>query len=183
MPNTENSTTAQSPSAPAIPSGSYVADPARSRLSFRAKAFGLIWVHGDMPAVGGTIHVIGDRLRGTGEVAAGSISIGLPARDRHLRTKHYLHTRQHPTIQLSVEDADIASGRADVRVVVRGNPATVRLELDSVQASDGTLRLEAHGTIDRAPFGMLPPACGVSRHVHVQLTVVAAPAQPSGSRE
>ncbi len=183
MPNPENSTTAQSPSAPAIPSGTYQADPARSRLSFRAKAFGLIWVRGQMPAVGGTIHVIGDRLRGAGEVAAGSISTGLPARDGHLRTKHYLPARQHPTIQLSADDADIASGHADARVVVRGNPATVRLELDTVQASNGTLRIEAHGTIDRSPFGMLPPACGVSRHVHVQLTVVAAQAQTSGSRE
>lgn len=183
MPNTENSTTARSPSVPAIPSGTYEADPARSRLSFRARAFGLIWVRGGMPAVRGAITVSRGRLRGTGEAAAGSVSTGLRARDWHLRTKHYLHTRRHPTIQLSVEDADIASGHAEARVVVRGNTATVRLELDSVQASDGILRLETHGTIDRSPFGMLPPACGVSRHVHVQLAVVAAPVQPSGSGE
>ncbi len=174
--STERSNTAQRPAALAIPSGTYAADPARSRLSFRAKAFGLIWVRGHMPAVGGTIHVSEGRLRGTGQVAASGLSTGVRARDWHLRTRHYLHTTQHPNIQMSVDDADIASGHADVLVVVRGNPAIVGLELDSMQLSDGTLRLEAHGSVDRSPFGMLPPLCGVSRLVHVTLTVVATPA-------
>src|SRR6266568_6799462 len=112
MPNTEPSMIAQPPSARAIPPGTYVADSARSQLSFRAKAFGLIWVHGHMPAVGGTIYVSEGQLRGTGEVAAGRISTGLRARDWHLRTRHYLHTARHPNIQLAVDDADIASGHA-----------------------------------------------------------------------
>ena len=61
-------------------------------------------------------------------------------------------------------------------VIVRGKPASIGLELDSAQVSDGTLRLQAHGTIDRSLFGMLPPPYGVSRLVHVVLTVVAMPA-------
>jgi polyisoprenoid-binding protein YceI len=183
MPNTEPSMTAQPASARAIPPGTYLADSARSQLSFRAKAFGLIWVHGHMPAVGGTIHVTEGRLRGTGEVAASRVSTGLRARDWHLRTRHYLHTTRHPNIQLSVDDADIASGHADFRVVARGKPASIGLELDSVQVSDGTLRLQAHGTIDRSPFRMLPPPYGVSRLVHVVLTVVATPAATHRERQ
>jgi polyisoprenoid-binding protein YceI len=120
MPNAEPWMTAQPASAHAIPPGTYLADSARSQLSIRAKAFGLIWVHGHMPAVGGTIHVSEGRLRGAGEVAASRVSTGLRARDWHLRTRHYLHTTQHPNIQLSVDDADIASGHADFRVIARG---------------------------------------------------------------
>lgn len=157
-----------------IPPGTYVADPERSLLSFRAKAFGLVWVRGQMPAVGGSIHVADGRLHGVGEVAASRISTGLRARDWHLRTAHYLHTAQHLRIKMSVNDADIASGRAEFRVVVRGIPASVDLELDSVEVSGGALRLKAHGTVDRSPFGMLPPLFGAARLVHVELNVVAA---------
>lgn len=134
-----------------------MADSARSQLSFRARAFGLIWVHGHMPAVGGTIHVSEGRLRGTSDVAASRISTGLRARDWHQRTRHYLHAARHPDIQLAA-DADIASGHADFRVIARGKPASIGLELDSARVGDGILRLQAHGTIDRSPFGMLPPA-------------------------
>jgi polyisoprenoid-binding protein YceI len=161
------------PSAQSIPPGTYVADPDGSQLRFRAKAFGLTWVRGQMPAIGGTVHVAAGRLSGNGEVAASRLSTGLAPRDWHLRTSHYLHTTRHPRIQMSVEDADIASGRAKFRVVVRGRSAEVSLDLDSVQVTNETLRLEAHGTIDRSPFRMLPPWCGVSRLVHVELTVVA----------
>jgi polyisoprenoid-binding protein YceI len=179
MQNSEPSTTAQPHPPQDIPAGTYVADPARSGLHFRAKAFGLIWVRGFLPAVGGGVQVADGRLSGTGEVAAGRISTGLRARDWHLRTSHYLHTTRHPTIAMSVADADIASGHADVQIVVRGNEAVVRLELDSVDVDSGTLQLEAHGTLNRSPLGMLRPAFGVSRLVHVELTVVAtaAPSQ------
>jgi len=153
-----------------------VTDSARSQLSFRAKAFRLIWVHGHMPAVGGTIHVSEGRLRGHRR--------GRGQQDQHrtagpgLAPAHealpaHRAASEHPA---AVDDADIASGHADFRVIVRGKPASIGLELDSAQVSDGTLRLQAHGTIDRSLFGMLPPPYGVSRLVHVVLTVVAMPA-------
>jgi polyisoprenoid-binding protein YceI len=177
MQNSDPSTTAHHPPH-AIPSGTYLADPSRSGLNFRAKAFGLIWVRGFLPADGGSVHVADGRLSGTGEVAASRISTGLPARDWHLPTSLYLHTTRHPNIAMSVADADIASGHADFQVVVRGSPAVVRLELDSIEVTSETLQLKAHGTADRSPFGMLPPACGVSRLVHVELTVVATAVPP-----
>jgi len=176
MPNTEPSMIAQPPSARAIPPGTYVADSARSQLSFRAKAFGLIWVHGHMPAVGGTIHVSEGRLRGHRR--------GRGQQDQH-RTAGPGLAPAHETLpahRAASEHPAVGRQRRH-RLRTRrlpchrqGKPASIGLELDSAQVSDGTLRLRAHGTIDRSSFGMLPPPYGVSRLVHVVLTVVAMPA-------
>jgi polyisoprenoid-binding protein YceI len=170
------SISAQDQTPEAIPSGMYVADPKRSQLNFRAKAFGLVWVRGSMPVISGTIEVTGGRLRGTGDVSATGVTTGLRVRDWHLRTGHYLRTATHPKIHLSVQDADLTSGKAGARILVRGNPTPLDLVLDSAELRDGTVRLSAHGTIDRSPFGMLPPVCGVSRLVHVAIVVIATQA-------
>jgi len=169
---------AQHPTPQVIPSGTYVADPERSQLTFRAKAFGVVWVHGNMPVTSGTLQVADGRVQGAGDVSASGVTTGLWVRDWHLRTGHYLGTAAHPRIHLSVEDADLTSGCVAARVTVRGKPASVDLVLDSAQVSDGTVRLAAHGTVDRSPFGMLPPMCGVSRLVHVTIVVVATQAAP-----
>lgn len=170
------STSAQNQTADAIPSGTYVADPERSRLTFRAKAFGLVWVRGSMPVTSGTIEVTSGQLRGAGDVSATEVTTGLRVRDWHLRTKHYLHTARHPKIQLLVERADFTSRTASARVMVRGHSAPLKLILDSAEPRDGTVRLAAHGTIDRSSLGMLPPTCGVSRLVQVAVVVVATQA-------
>src|SRR5438132_8262823 len=120
MQNSESSAAEPPQSGHAIPPGSYVADPTRSGLSFQAKAFGLVWVHGYLPAVGGIVNLAEGRLAGTGAVAAHRVSTGLRARDWHLRTSHYLHTARHPDIAMSVQGADMASGHAEFQVVVRG---------------------------------------------------------------
>jgi polyisoprenoid-binding protein YceI len=169
-------TSPQGQSTDVIPSGTYVADPERSQLTFRAKAFGLVWVRGSMPVTSGTVEVTSGQLRGAGDVSATGVTTGLRVRDWHLRTKHYLHTSTHPKIRLVVEGADLTSGKAAARVSVRGNSAPLELILDSAELRDGTVRLAAHGTIDRSSLGMLPPVCGVSRLVHVAVVVVATQA-------
>src|SRR5581483_6396679 len=136
MSNSEPTTrTGQSAGATVLP-GTYVVDPARSGLSFRAKAFALIWVEGQIPAVGGTFRVADGRLSGSGRLAANRVSTGLRARDWHLRTGHYLHTSRHPEIQVSLEDAEFAAGEAEARIAVRGHPAAVALQLDSARVDD-----------------------------------------------
>lgn len=162
---------------PAIPDGDYVVDAARSELRFRAKAFGLAWVRGRMPAVEGTIRVREGVFSGAGTVAADRVSTGLGARDWHLRSSHYLHTARHSRVAIAVDDADPATGLADATLTVRGVTAPLSLRLTDLAWHEGTLRLELAGELDRTPLPMLPPLAGVSRIVHCQLVVEARPVQ------
>jgi polyisoprenoid-binding protein YceI len=165
----------ESPPAPTIPSGRYVADPALSELRFRAKAFGLMWVDGRLPVVDGTFRVATGRLAGEGTVSAAKVDTGLAPRDWHLRTSHYLSAKKYPTISMSVADAALAADVVELQIHVRGHPSAVELRIDEALVNNGRLRLQAHGTIDRSGLGMLGPWAGVSRLVRVTLTVVASP--------
>lgn len=156
-----------------VPAGTYRAVAERSELKFRAKAFGLVWVRGTIPAVEGTVRIENGRLSGRGVIAASKVDTGLGARDWHLRTSHYLHTAAHPTIALEVDDADITAGRVDCAVTVRGTTSTVPMTIEKLEVHDGNLHLQAGVDLDRSPFPMLPPLAGVSRTVHIGLTVLA----------
>jgi len=164
-----------------IPAGTYQVDPARSTLKFRARAFGLMWVRGHMPVTAGTIRITEGRLEASGEIGAAQIDTGLAARDWHLRTSHYLHTRAHPRIGVSFAGADLGATQADCTVTVRGTPSTVPMRVRRVAFDDGTLCIEAGVALDRTPYRMLPPLAGVSRVVHLDVEIAAtqAPAAPS----
>lgn len=87
-----------------------------------------------------------------------------------------MHAKLHATITLSVQEAEIASGQADCTITVREVSRVVPMKLKSIEFRDDRLHLEASVELDRTAFAMLPPAAGVSRTVHVALTVVARPA-------
>lgn len=164
---------AQSAADIAALAGSYHAVAQRSELRFRAKAFGLIWVDGVMPAAEGTLRIEDGKLSGHGVVAARHVDTGLRARDRHLRSSHYLHTTEHPAITLTVDGADLTSGLAECAVTVRDTTHAVPMTIAALDSDGDVLQLRATVELDRTPFPMLPPAAGVSRTVHVDLTVVA----------
>lgn len=159
-------------SAPTL-EGEYVADPSHSELRFKAKAFTLAWVRGTIPALSGSIRIVDGMLSGTGAIAADKVTTGLTPRDWHLRSSHYLHVKKHPSIELSVADADIASGTAECTVTVRGVASSVPMTIRRLEVVDGALCLDAAVELDRTPYPMLPPLAGVSRVVHVELTIVA----------
>lgn len=160
-------------SAQDIRDGLFLADCARSELRFTAKAFTLVWVRGRMPAASGTIRIQNGKLSGMGEIAATAVSTGVAARDWHLRTSHYLHTRRYPVIRLAVDDADLTTGTACCVVTVRDSSAPVTMTITHWEIVDGELHLEAEVELDRTAFPMLPPLAGVSRKVRAELTVVA----------
>ncbi|HEX3827548.1 MAG TPA: YceI family protein [Sporichthyaceae bacterium] len=151
----------------------YHVDPARSRLSFSAKSFGIVRVHGFMPVVAGTIRLQNGRVQATGASAADRIDTGLRPRDWHLRTAHYLHSAAHPTIQLRVEDGPLAPGELDATLVVRDVAAPIRLTVEAVEQTENTLVVHASTSLDRTPFPGLRPFAGVSRIIHVELNITA----------
>ncbi|MEV1292686.1 YceI family protein [Pseudonocardia sp. NPDC049635] len=156
-----------------VPDGTYAVDPAACALRFRAKAFTLLWVRGTMPVVAGTLHVRGGRLSGEGAVAADRVATGVGARDWHLRSSHYLHTKRYPQITLSATDADLGSDTVDCTVTVRGTSRSVPMAITTSHCEGDRLHIAASTRLDRTVFPMLPPLAGVSRMVDIELTVVA----------
>ncbi|GCE44573.1 COG2353: Uncharacterized conserved protein [Rhodococcus wratislaviensis] len=159
---------------PAIPAGTYAVDTERSAVTFRAKAFGLMWVRGRIPVLEGSITVSDGRITGTGLLAADRIDTALGPRDWHLRSAHYLHTDKHPTIRVAIDGADLSSGSVACEVTVRGTTAPTQLQLRSIAAAD-TLDITAETTVDRTVYPMLGPWAGVSRRANLAITLVARP--------
>jgi polyisoprenoid-binding protein YceI len=155
------------------PDGVYDVDPERSRIQFRAKAFTMAWVHGSMPAVGGTIRIADGRVSGAGELAADQITTGLAPRDWHLRSSHYLHTARHPRIRVSVDNGPIGATTLPCTVVVRGIPCVTNFTIGAVEYTQGALGVDGRLVLDRTPFPMLPPIAGVSRLVEFDLSIRA----------
>ncbi|MDV7243220.1 MULTISPECIES: YceI family protein [Rhodococcus] len=162
------------PASTTIPSGTYAIDTGRSAVTFRAKAFGLMWVRGRIPVREGSITVSGGRITGTGLLAANRIDTALGPRDWHLRSAHYLHTDKHPTIRVAIDGAALSSQSVPCEVTVRGTTAPVRLQLRAIEVAD-TLHITAETTVDRTVYPMLGPWAGVSRRANLVITLVARP--------
>jgi YceI-like domain len=176
-PDTAESTESETDSTP--PDGVYDVDPEGSRLQFRAKAFTVAWVRGMMPVAGGTIRIANGRVTGVGELTADRITTGLAPRDWHLRSSHYLHTAKHPRIRVSVDNAPVRAASIPCTVVVRGASCVTAFEIGAVEYTGDVLRVDGRLLLDRTPIPMLPPVAGVSRLVHLDLSIRAT-RQPNG---
>ena len=123
--------------APAIPDGDYVVDVTRSELRFRARAFGLVWVRGRMPAVEGAVHVREGVFSGDGVRAAGAWT---PVRDR----EDLSGAGWFPAVRLNYTDQVFA--RADPAraglIVVRENADPVEVSWERLR--DQVAALAAH---------------------------------------
>ena len=172
MPDTHSASS--DPASATIPAGAYAIDPERSTVTFRAKAFGLMWVRGRIPLLEGSITISDGRITGTGLLAADRIGTALAPRDWHLRSAHYLHTDKHPTIRVAIDGADLSSQSVACEVTVRGTTAPAQLQLRSIEAAD-TLDITAETTVDRTVYLMLGPWAGVSRRANLVITLVARP--------
>ena len=118
MPDTHSASS--DPASATIPAGAYAIDPERSTVTFRAKAFGLMWVRGRIPLLEGSITISDGGITGTGLLAADRIGTALAPRDWYLRSAHYLHTDEHPTICVAIDGADLSSQSVPCEVTVRG---------------------------------------------------------------
>lgn len=157
----------------AVADGTYVVDPKLSSVAFRAKAFGIKWVHGKIPVADGVITVSENHMSGTGQLSADRIDTGLRPRDWHLRSSHYLHTAQHPTIAVTIDNVSLLRGRHPCEVTVKGVVSRGELRFETVQSVNNELHVEATMTLDRTVYPMLPPAAGVSRRAFLDITIVA----------
>lgn len=151
----------------------YRVDPDRSSVRFRATAFGLLPVAGTLPVVEGTVEVSGSTVRASGELGADGVDTGMRPRDWHLRTKHYLHSAEHPRIAVALEPVEVSDAEPTCSVTVRGTTHPVPMRVSRFDSDRDGLRVSLATTLDRTPFPMLPPSAGVSRLVELEVDLVA----------
>ena len=150
----------------------YDVDPDRSSVRFRAIAFGLIPVNGILPVEQGTVLVSGSTVQGSGELAANRVDTRMAPRDWHLRTKHYLHSAEHPRVAVALEQADVSRAEQTCSVTVRGVTHPVPVRVSRFDHDRAELHATLATTLDRTPFPMLPLLAGVSRRVELEIDLV-----------
>jgi polyisoprenoid-binding protein YceI len=97
-------------------------DPARSRVTFRARYFGVLHARGVFEDVRGEIRTAGAEALASSSVAANvrlaSLTTGIRLRDWHLRGSEYFAARAHP--EASFRSTRVEAPAADASFVVRG---------------------------------------------------------------
>lgn len=142
--------------------GTWSVDPARSRVGFRVKQFGVGTVRGAFAQFEGTV-VLGDDLaRATayGSVSAASLDTGNERRDAHLRSPAFLDAGQHP--EIAFRSSAIRRVGADTLEIagdltIRGATRPITLTAGVRAASDGArVEIEARGRLNRRDYGVTP---------------------------
>ena len=149
---------------PRIASGTWVADPAHSRVQFSVKHLGIATVRGTFEKFEGSAQ-IGEDLtdaRLTATIDTASVNTNEEQRDAHLRSPDFFDTDTHPQLTFestAVEPIDAERFRIKGNLTMHGVTREVELEA-TIQGSEtdpwGNERvgLELAGQLSRGDFGM-----------------------------
>ena len=144
--------------------GTYVLDPAHTRIGFVARHLMVTKVRGQFAEFTGSITVGEDLASSTAEATlqTASIETGVADRDTHLRSGDFLEIEKHPTISfanakvLSAKGTDFkVTGDLTIKGVTK--PVTLDVELDGIAKDpwgNEKLAVSARTEIDREDFGM-----------------------------
>lgn len=170
----------------AIAAGSYAIDAASSHIQFTVThAFGLVPVTGTFTVRDGTITIAADPAKSAVAVRvnAASFTTGKARRDKDIRSKRFLHTREHPDM-VFVSDRLTRDGDRWLlqgTLTIRGTTAPATVELSSGTTDVRGCRFHARARIDRYAYGVGPRGI-LGRYVDVQFDVVGSP-EACGARK
>ncbi|MBI5103965.1 MAG: polyisoprenoid-binding protein [Solirubrobacterales bacterium] len=147
-----------------IPTGTWTADVAHSKVGFAVKHMGIATVRGEFKEFEGTLEIGEDlstaKVRGTVKVA--SVDTNEPQRDEHLRSADFFDVAQYPELTFEstrIEALDDESFRITGDLTLHGVTNEVVLDAE-VQGTDvdpwGNERvgLEITGQLSRGDYGM-----------------------------
>jgi polyisoprenoid-binding protein YceI len=148
----------------AVPTGTWVADAAHSKVGFSVKHLGIATVRGEFQSFEGTLAIpedlAGARAHGTIKVA--SVNTNETQRDDHLRSPDFFDAEQYPEMAFestSIEALDEETFRITGDLTLHGVTKPVVLHAD-VQGTEtdpwGNERvgLEITGQLSRGDYGM-----------------------------
>lgn len=171
---------------PTPPTGRWTVVPSRSTAEFHASAFaGLDRVRGSMSVVDGEVEVdpAGRVVTLRATVDAASVVTGRRRRDTDLRSRHFLHTDDHPVLGYTSTEVERTTNGWLVRghLTVRGSAVPLNLRVTAGPAPDRATAWIAHG---EGELDLTPTAVGgrplVGRRVRI---VLEATLLPPRSRE
>ena len=138
-------------------SGVYTVDPSRSSITFTTKhMFGLGTVVGAFAIKTAQIAVEGEDAKVEAVIDARSVKTDQQRRDDHVRSKTFLHTDQHPTLDFvsdsvrRTEDGWLVGGV----LTVRGKGNRTEFLVHDVVERGGVLTAKATASIDRYAHGV-----------------------------
>lgn len=144
--------------------GTFVLDPAHSRVGFVARHLMVTKVRGHFAEVEGTVTIAEDPLESRAEatIAAASITTGAADRDTHLRSGDFLEIEKYPTLTFAITRVlghRGATFQAVGDLTIKGVTREVELEVevDGVARDpwgNEKLALTASTEIDREDFGI-----------------------------
>lgn len=144
--------------------GTFVIDPAHTRVGFVAKHLMVTKVRGSFSELEGVVTVPDDPMQASAEATmqSASITTGSSDRDAHLKSGDFLQVDEFPTVTYrSTAISGVKGGVFTVQgeLTIKGvtRPVELAVEVDGV-ASDPwggeRLSLTARGEIDREEFGL-----------------------------
>lgn len=158
--------------------GSYLIDPGRSVVRFRARAvFGLLPVRGTLRIGHGEIRVVDppelSRVRAV--LPAGSFDTGNQERDAHVRSADLVDVAAHPEFVFESDRVRLSRGRpaAVGRLTVHGVTQPATLHIGEVAVRGRELAVHASARVDRYAFGVTRYKGMTGRRLRVLIEVVA----------
>jgi polyisoprenoid-binding protein YceI len=144
--------------------GTWVVDPAHSRVGFAVTFMGISTVRGAFERFQGTFRIDGDLADAEirAEIDAASIHTGQAQRDAHLLGSDFLDARQFPTLSfVSTRIEPLEDERFTIVGELTMHGVTRPVELEATALGSGLdpwgnerLGLELHGELNRGAFGI-----------------------------
>jgi polyisoprenoid-binding protein YceI len=144
-----------------VPTGTWVVDPAHSKVGFAVKHMGIATVRGVFREFRGSLEV-GEQITASGAVNTASVDTNEPQRDDHLRSPDFFHADEHPEltftstrIEADGDDEFTITGDLTIHGVTR--EVQLQAEIQGVDVDpwgNERVGLEITGQIDRGDFGM-----------------------------
>lgn len=155
-----------STSAPAtlVPTGTWVVDPAHSKVGFAVKHMGIATVRGEFTEFEGTLEIAGDlsSARAFGSVKAASVDTKESQRDDHLRSPDFFDAETHPELSFEstrIEPIDDETFRITGDLTLHGvtNEIVLTAEVSGTDIDpwgNERVGLEVTGQLSRGAYGM-----------------------------
>lgn len=147
-----------------VPTGTWVVDPAHSKIGFSVKHMGISTVRGEFTEFEGSLEM-GETLADSkvrGKVKTASVDTNEDQRDGHLRSPDFFESETHPEMNFEstrIEQLDEDTYRITGDFTLRGitNELVLEAEVTGTEAGlDGGERvgLEVTGQLSRGDYGM-----------------------------
>jgi polyisoprenoid-binding protein YceI len=176
MPSTADRATRKPiPRTPRALSGSWRVDPQASHAHFLAGTLGgLMKTPGRFRSLSGDLSVGDDVASGVLVIESSSIDTGNGMRDRHLRSRDFLHVKRHPHLRYearSVFSQDPGRARIDGELIVAGTRTPLALGVTLHAPADGVVELACETQVDRVVLGIKGARGMVPRAVHLDVLI------------